>query len=315
MIKSIKKTLRSLLDYIPNKIRRWQRERQLSNQRKHYSRADIAADLDKLPIPDGAVVLVHSSLKAIGYVDGGPQAVVDALINSIVERRKGTLLFPTFSIRGTMHETVRVAAQTGELAFDVANTASNLGAVPEAFRQREGVLRSIHPTHSFAALGPAAEQLVSTHHTCGSSFGQGSPMAEMLTTESWLLGLGTNLGNVTMYHCIEEIEDDFPLYVYTPDSPLKVSCRDYKGNLHEMNISAHDANVSRTRIDRPENDVIRDFYTGWFAEHAGLTWHTVCEAKSWIAPANRLYDEAVRLMRDGITIYSTEGDLREKGFQ
>ena len=165
--------------------------------------------MDAIPLPDGAVVLVHSSLKALGFVEGGPSTVVDCLVESIVRRRHGTLVLPTFSIDGTMYGTLQ-AANPDTVLFDAVKTPSNLGAIPEAFRIYPGVVRSVHPTHSFAALGPLAQELTATHHLCGSTFGQGSPMAAMLSHDSWILGLGTNLGNVTFYHCLEEIEDDFP---------------------------------------------------------------------------------------------------------
>src|SRR5690606_27894928 len=107
--------------------------------------------------------------------DGGPQTVVDALIESIVRERSGTLMLPTYSINGTMRNTLLVGQSEGGIVFDVRSTPSNLGAIPEAFRRHPGVVRSVHPTHSFGAIGALAEELVAEHHTCGSSFGRGSP--------------------------------------------------------------------------------------------------------------------------------------------
>ena len=137
-------------------------------------------------------------------------------------------------------------------------------------------------------------------------------MARMLDHDGWLLGLGTNLGNVTMYHCLEEIEDDFPINVYTADSPLTVKCRDWDGNVHTLALKAHDGSVSKTRIDRPENAAIRDFFTGQFEKQAGLEWHQVCQAKTWLVSTSRFYAEAARLMRDGVTIYTSDSQLRER---
>jgi len=312
MSKKLKHTVRSLIDYLPNRMHERQRSRDLSAERVHYSEQDLRADLDKVPVPRGATVLVHSSLKAIGYVEGGPATVVNALIDSVVTLREGTLLFPTYSINGTMYQTLKEAATSQQVVFDAIKTPSNLGAIPEAFRKHPDAVRSVHPTHSFAAIGPEAKRLVATHHTCGSNFGRGSPMAEILDGSGWLLGLGTNLGNVTLYHCVEEIETDFPFNVYTNDSPFDVKCRDADRNVHVMRLGAHDSRVSRTRIDRPENAAIRNFYTQWFEQHADMQWHTVCEARSWFISAKRLYDEAAKLMRSGITIYTSEAQLAER---
>ena len=312
MAKPLKDALRSLVYFVPDRLASRRRQRDLAANRRHITQAELKASLDRLPIPDGSVVLLHSSLKAIGFVEGGPRAVVQALDESIVGGRNGTLLVPTYSILGTMHNTLLQGTQAGGVVFDVRTTPSNLGAIPETFRQHPGVVRSVHPTHSFGALGPLAHQLVHSHHNCGSSFGYGSPMAELLRCDSWLLGLGTNLGNVTMYHCLEDIEADFPFRVYTEDSPLTVRVRDAEGSEHMLSVMAHDREVSRTRIDGPENTAIRSFYTNWLEEHGGLTWHQVCEARSWLVSARRFYEESAKLMRAGITIYTTEEELQEQ---
>lgn len=308
----LKDALRPAVYFLPNQVAKWRRQRELAGTRRHFTATELKADLDRLPLPDNAVLLLHSSLKAIGFVEGGPDAVAQALVDSVVRDRGGTLLVPTYTIPGTMHATLSQAAAGDDVAFDAAESRSNLGAIPEAFRRFPGLVRSVHPTHSFGAIGPLAHQLVDTHHTCGSNFGPGSPMAESLNHDAWLLGLGTNLGNVTFYHCVEDIEPDFPLRVYTTDSPITVRCRDSAGQVHEMSCNAHDSAVSRTRIDYPVNEAIRAFYTDWFERNAGLTWHQVCEARSWLLPARRLYDETAKLARQGITIYSTADDLRDK---
>jgi aminoglycoside N3'-acetyltransferase len=249
-------------------------------------------------------VLVHSSLKALGYVEGGPATVVEALVDVFVEQNAGSVMLPTYSIDGTMHTTLLTGA-----VFDVRTTPSNLGAIPEAFRRHSDAVRSIHPTHFLAAIGPDARWLVEEHHTCGTSFGTGSPMAKTLDRHSYLLGLGTNLGNVTYYHCLEEIEPNFPVNVFTADSPISVECRDYEGRLHRLDIRAHDRSVSRTRIDRPENASIRNFFTRWFEGHGDLQWFQVGEAKCWLIRVDSMYGEAKRLMERGITIYATTSEI------
>ncbi|MGI9436620.1 MAG: AAC(3) family N-acetyltransferase [Geminicoccaceae bacterium] len=243
-------------------------------------------------------------MKSLGYVDGGAAAVVDALVEVFVENNSGTVLLPTFSIEGSMHRSLL----SGRV-FDAASTASNLGAIPEACRRHRSARRSVHPTHSFAAIGVAADWLVSQHHYCGSSFGQGSPMARLLEAEGYLLGLGTTLGSVTFYHCLEDLEAGFPLNVYSADSPIMVACRDQDGVLHHLPINAHDAVISQSRIDRPSSERLRQLFEQRLRQNAGLGWFSVGEAKVWLVGAKPLYDEAKRLMDQGVTIYSTASEL------
>lgn len=300
----VKDVIRPVVGGMPDRIQKLRRIRHLEASRPAVSAAKLVDDLAGLPVRRGAVVLVHSSLKALGYVQGGADAVVAALVEVFVERNAGTVMLPTFSIDGSMYRTL-----TSGRVFDVNATPSNLGAIPEAFQRHSEARRSVHPTHSLAAIGRDAASLVDGHHRCGSSFGPGSPMAEFLAAGGYLLGLGTDLGHVTFYHCLEEIEDDFPIDVFTPDSPIEADCRGDDGQIHRLHVNAHDGAVASTRIDRPENMAIRQFFQDRFERHAGLSWHPVGEASAWQVEAPRLYDQIKRLMQEGITIYSRKSDL------
>src|SRR3954462_14269762 len=55
----------------------------------------LAADLRALGVPAGGLVLTHSSLSALGWVAGGPEAVVAALLAALGP--DGTLVVPSFS--------------------------------------------------------------------------------------------------------------------------------------------------------------------------------------------------------------------------
>ncbi len=300
----MKDIVRPLVYFLPDHIHRQRRNAALKSSLPPVSKTQLADQLLKLEIPPRSVVLVHSSLKAFGYVEGGPAAVVDALVDAFVTRNRGTVMLPTFSIKGTMHG----ALSSGEV-FDVVSTPSNLGAIPETFRRHPQARRSLHPTHSFAAIGPDADRLVESHHTCGTSFGADSPMARMLEFPSYILGLGTNLGTVTFYHCLEEIESGFPIDVFTADSPVSAECRGYDGKVYRLSLNAHDSSIARTRIDRLENSEIRDFFTRRLERNAGLSWHRVGEARSWLVEAAAFYDEIRGLMLRGMTIYSRPSQI------
>lgn len=96
----------------------------------------------------GSVLCLHASLSAFGYVRGGTDALLDALLD--VLGPSGTLCMPAHSL-----------SVLGQEPYDPARSPSLVGAVSECFRQRPGALRSAHPTHSVAAFGPAAEALTS----------------------------------------------------------------------------------------------------------------------------------------------------------
>jgi aminoglycoside N3'-acetyltransferase len=270
----------------------------------HVSRTALVDDLEALGLDEGPVLLVHSSLKRLGFVEDGPRAVVEALIEVVVRRRDGTLAMPCFSIQDSMRATLASGR-----SFDVRSTPCTLGAIPEAFRRHPGVLRSVHPTHSIAAMGPLADRIVRDHHRCASSFGKDSPMVRIMESGGLLAGLGTDLGPVTFYHCLEDLEGDFPLDVYGAEPPLRVTCLDRHGIPHDLELHAHAPERSSTRIDRQESRAIREFFTAALEKNAGLRWFAIGQGRGWIVPMPDMYAECARLMRAGVTIYTTASEL------
>ncbi len=281
-------------------VRRVLRRQQLARTLAPVTRDELTRQLDALDLPEEPVFLAHTALKQLGFVEGGAEGVVDALIASIVTRRGGTLMLPSFSIDGSMQATLAAGA-----TFDVRTTPSNLGAIPEAFRRRPGVRRSIHPTHSFAALGPRAAWLTEAHHQCGTSFGPGSPMLRAMEAGGMLAGLGTHLGTVTFYHCLEDTEPGFPISVYAETGPHRIVCRGWKGEEHVLMLPAHDPAVARTRIDHAAGEPIRAFFQAELEKRAGLSWFPIGHGRGWMVPMQAMYATCRQLMEEGITIYST----------
>jgi len=303
-IENIKNILRPIVYAAPNWLRGRRRAKALRAERPAIDQTRLVEDLLALPIPDGAAVLVHSSLKSLGFVEGGGAAVAAALVEAFVERKGGAVMLPAFSIDGSMHKTL-----TAGKVFDVTSTPSTMGAIPEAFRRRADAVRSVHPTHSFAAAGAGATDLVADHHVCGTSFGAGSPMAKLRDGRGWLLGLGSDLGKVTFYHCLEDLEPDYPMPVYTSDSPFEAACRDAEGVTHHLKVNAHNPELATHRIDRPDSTALRSYFTRRFEARAGLEWGRVGEAPAWTARADRFYEEARAMLHEGITVYTSADDL------
>ena len=106
-----------------------------------YTKADLKHDLAAMGLTGNETILIHSSMKSIGPVEGGAHTVLDAWMEFFAE---GLLLLPTHTWR-FINEENRV--------FDVRRSPCCVGILPELFRQRPGVVRSLHPTHSMAAHG------------------------------------------------------------------------------------------------------------------------------------------------------------------
>jgi aminoglycoside 3-N-acetyltransferase len=181
------------------------------------TRASLAAELGRLGVRPGSVLLVHSSLSALGWVCGGAQAVVEALLDALGP--DGTLVVPTHTggnsepsqwqnppvpedwwpvIRATMP------------AFDPAVTPTRgLCAVVEVARTWPGARRSAHPQVSFAAIGSHADT-VTAGHALDSGFGERSPLARIHDLDGDVLLLGAGHGSNSSLHLAEYRVPDPP---------------------------------------------------------------------------------------------------------
>jgi len=300
---SLKAHLKAIIRPTWTAFSRRRRQGDLKRRLKPIDECQLIQELQTVDLPPKPVVVVHSSLKSLGFVEGGPEAVVNALVEVIVREAGGTVMLPTFSIDGSMLQTLE-----GGRSFNAMTTPSNLGAIPETFRRRKEACRSAHPTHSFAAIGHQAAWLVDAHHLCGTSFGRDSPMHRAMTAGGILCGLGTSLGNVTFYHCLEDQEPAFPVQVYE-DRLFELSVIDRHGQTHRVNLPGHARGPAKNRIDHPDNDVLRQFFRAWFERHAGLGRFHLGEAECWRVEMSAMFEQCRRLMRGGITIYSPPSEL------
>jgi aminoglycoside 3-N-acetyltransferase len=176
----------------------------------------IKGDLRRLGVKPSMVLLVHSSLRSLGWVSGGPVAVILALQE--VLGSEGTLVMPTHSsgltdpkdwrnppVPERWKETIR---QTLPAFHPDLTPARKMGCIPETFRKAPGVVRSNHPHDSFAAWGKEAT-LITQNHGLDFGLGEESPLARIYDLGGWILLLGVGHETNTSLH-LAEFRSEFP---------------------------------------------------------------------------------------------------------
>lgn len=172
-------------------------------QPKLSTRASLLADLRAIGIQPGDAVMVHAALRRLGRVLGGPDTLIDALVDAVGPQ--GTIL-------GYCDWQLEEEALTDPLLrpqippFDPLRSRSSRenGAFPELLRTTPGALRSGNPGASVAALGHQAQWLTADH-PLDYGYGPQSPLAKLVEIEGKVLMLGAPLDTMTLLHHAEHL--------------------------------------------------------------------------------------------------------------
>lgn len=185
------------------------------NTPEFQSKESLKKQLQGLGIGKGDQIMVHSSLKSMGWIAGGAQAVVEALMETVTET--GTIVMPSQSgdnsdpvywmeppIPENWHDELRQKLP----AYDPHLTAlRGMGKIAECFHRHPLTIRSPHPAHSFMAWGKDAEEWM-RDHPLDDSFGNGSPLAKMMESELQILLIGVGFDTCTALHYAEYAQDN-----------------------------------------------------------------------------------------------------------
>lgn len=170
----------------------------------------LKKDLISLGLKEGDIIIVHSSLSKMGWTVGGPVAVIDALIDAITP--KGTLIMPTFTSGNTEPSDWHYPPVPEEWwpsirkyipAFHPDKIPTRgMGIISETFRKYPKVIRSNHPTTSFAAWGKYAKK-ITKNHPLEKDLGLDSPLGKIYKLNGKILLLGVPHLNNSSLHLAE----------------------------------------------------------------------------------------------------------------
>lgn len=181
-----------------------------------FTVADVRRALIDLGVTSGDVLMVHSAFDRFLGFRGGPVDLIRTLQD--VVGPGGTLIMPTIPFRGTAIEYV-----LGRPVFDARRTISQMGLISELFRRSPGVARSQHATHSVAAWGARANEIVADHEHSATPCGRETPYGRLFAYDGKVLLAGAPTGAMTFgYFVAEELAPRLPVRVLTDETyPLR----------------------------------------------------------------------------------------------
>ncbi|HOJ11263.1 MAG TPA: AAC(3) family N-acetyltransferase [Clostridiales bacterium] len=246
------------------------------NSSKAECQKNISVSLNELGVKEGAIILVHSSLKSLGYVPGGPETVISGILDALGD--KGTLLIPALSYK-------YVNADPDNPVFDVLNTPSNVGAFPEYFRERQGTIRSIHPTHSVCGTGFCADEILKDHILDTTPCGPNSPFRKLPEYGGKILFLGCGLRPNTSMHGVEELAE--APYLFKDTRVYRIIHPDEHVTFMTSKLHYFNDHKLEQRYDRVESMLDGD----------EIKSGKILDANAYLIDASALWKKALEIMR------------------
>ena len=173
------------------------------------ARSLLLRDLSNLGIAPGQVVMLHASVKAIGWVVGGPDVVLQAILETLTST--GTLMMLAswednpYDLQ-RWPEARRRAYEEKCPAYDPATSRADhreMSILAEYLRTWPGAQRSAHP-FCYVAVGARA-QCLTADHPLQYGNGPGSPMAKLCELGGKVLLLGPLFRNLTILRHAEHL--------------------------------------------------------------------------------------------------------------
>lgn len=160
-----------------------------------YTKESLKADLRKMGLEPTDSIMIHSSMKSIGEVEGGADTVLDAFMEYFSE---GLVMLPTHTWK---------QMSTEYSLFDPETEPACVGILPNLFMKRQGVVRSLHPTHSIAAYGSGAAEYIEGEEKCTTPCTPGGCWDRLREINAKILLVGVTHIRNTFIHSVEEVYD------------------------------------------------------------------------------------------------------------
>jgi len=268
---------------------KWERERRRVASLSPLTEPDFREILIRdLGLEAGDVVYVHSAMDGLNLAF--PFYRILFLIQEVIGP-SGTVVFPTYP----NHLISSYEYLLQGKVFDVRRTPSYTGILTEFARRQRRAVRSLHPSKSVCAIGPAAKELTATHHLSPYPYDTGSPYYKLIANQGKIMGLGVSTNYISFGYCVDDaLKEKFPVRVYH-DRIFDASCINYEGETVIVSTYAHD-------MSRVVHGDVRNFMKTHVST-AACQDLVIRGMKFFRASAAKLFPEMLSLAERGVTAY------------
>jgi aminoglycoside 3-N-acetyltransferase len=234
------------------------------------------------------VVYVHSGMDGLNLAF--PFYRILFLIQKVIGAG-GTVVFPTYP----NHLISSFEYLLQGPVFDVRRTPSYTGILTEFARRQRHAVRSLHPTKSVCAIGPAAKELTATHHLSPYPYDACSPYYKLIAHQGKIVGLGVTTNYISFGYCVDDaLKEKFPVKVYH-QRIFEAPCINDEGQTVIVRTYAHD-------MSKVVHGDVRNFMKTYVSA-AACQDLSISGMKFFRADAARLFPEMLSLAERGITAY------------
>ena len=182
-----------------------------------FDREYIKKQIENLGIPDGAAVIMHTSLRSVGAIEGGAECLLDLLVRHITSHG-GMLCVPTHTWSNL---------GTDRVTLDLTKRETNLGAFPTVALHDPRGVRTENPSHSMVVFGDNERVLefIKDEKKVKSPTSPDGCYGKLCNTDSYVLLVGVGQNSNTCLHSVEEMLD-FPNRMDKEPTPVSVKYPD-----------------------------------------------------------------------------------------
>lgn len=158
------------------------------------TKSKIMEQLEEFRHIKGKIVIVHTSLRAVGEIEGGGETLLDALIEFFA-RDGGLLCVPTHTWNSDV--------------YDRREAQSCIGVLPRLAAAHPDSVRTLHPTHSMAVFGDRqlAERFVENEAFADTPANPKGCFGKIFSQDGYVLLIGVGQEKNTYIHFVEELLD------------------------------------------------------------------------------------------------------------